>query len=232
MVSIAHAALRSGQNGKTMRIDIITIFPHMFDSYFSESLIQRAREKKLLKIFVHNLRAFTKDKHKSVDDRPYGGGPGMVMAPQPLYDAIQAVKKKNRAAPVIYLTATGKEFNHKTARNLSKKKGLILVCGRYEGIDQRVIDLAVDMELSVGPYVLTGGELPAMIAVDAVSRFLPGFLGKKESLEEESFSPALQGKLEYPHYTRPEIFKGKKVPRVLLEGDHKKTNAWRKKHLR
>lgn len=203
----------------------------MFDCYLSESMIKRAQAKKLLKIEIHDIRRFSKNKHKKVDDVPYGGGPGMVMTPQPLYDAIQHAKKKNKG-PVIYLTPAGKQFTHKMAQRLAKKKGLILVCGRYEGIDQRIRDLLIDEEISIGEYVLTGGELPALVIIDAVSRFIPGVVGKAESVEEETFSEALGGKKEYPHYTRPAAFKGLKVPKVLLSGHHKKIQDWRREHLR
>ena len=195
-----------------MVFDILTIFPDIFDSYINESIIKRAVNAKKINIRIHDIRAFSKDKHNKVDDIPYGGGPGMVMTPQPVYDCVSHVKKKNKG-PVIYLSPKGKIFTQSTAKNYALKyadKGIILLCGRYEGIDQRVIDLIVDMELSIGKYVLTGGELPAMVLMDAVSRLIPGVLGADESSMEESFSPALKGKKEYPQYTRPPLFKGKK----------------------
>lgn len=217
-----------------MRFDILTIFPEIFDSYIKESIIKRALESKKIKLCVHDIRKFSKDKHKKVDDIPYGGGPGMVMTSQPIYDCITSVKKKNKG-PVIYLSPKGKIFTQTKAKNYAKKyskKGIILLCGRYEGIDQRVIDLKVDEELSIGKYVLTGGELPAMVVLDAVSRLLPGVLGEDESSTEESFSTALKGKKEYPHYTRPPLFKGKKVPEVLTSGNHAKIRQWRKDNLK
>ena len=214
-----------------MRFDILTIFPHAFDSYFNESMIKRAKARGLIKIFVHDIRKFSKNKHKKVDDIPYGGGPGMIMTPQPIYDTVRHVKKYNKG-PVILLSPSGKLFTHKKARQLAKNKGLILICGRYEGVDERVKKLCVDEEISIGEYVLTGGEIPAMVILDAVSRFIPKFLGKKSSLHEESFSESLDGKKEYPQYTRPPVFKDLKVPKVLQSGHHKNISDWRKKHLR
>lgn len=214
-----------------MRFDILTIFPHTFDSYFNESMIKRAKSRGLIKVFVHDIRKFSKDKHKKVDDTPYGGGPGMVMTPQPIYDAVKYVKKFNKG-PVILLAPSGKVFSHKKAQNLARKKGLILICGRYEGVDERVKKLCVDMEISIGEYVLTGGEIPAMVVLDAVSRFVPGVLGKEKSLHEESFSSLLGGKKEYPHYTRPPVFKNLKVPPVLQSGHHKNILEWRRKRVK
>ncbi len=213
-----------------MRFDLLTIFPSIFRSYMNESMMKRAKKKKLLKVEVHDIRSFSKDKHKKVDHIPYGGGAGMVMTPQPLYDAIQHAKKANKG-PVIYLSPTGKTLTHKMAKRLAKKPGLILVCGRYEGIDQRVRDLCVDEEISIGKYVLTGGELPAMVLLDAISRFIPGVVGKEESVAEETFSEKLGGKKEYPHYTRPRSFMGLEVPEVLMSGHHAKIEEWRKKKL-
>jgi len=214
-----------------MRFDILTIFPEIFNSYFNESIIKRAIDKKIIKIVIHDIRNFSLDRHHKVDDKPFGGGAGMLMTPQPLYDAIKQVKKLNKG-PVIYLSPRGKTFTQIKAESLRKKKSLILLCGHYEGIDQRIIDLLVDEEISVGDYVLTGGELPAMIILDTVSRLIPGVLGKEESHEEESFSKSLDRKKEYPHYTRPAEFKGLKVPKVLISGHHKKIQEWRKKHLK
>lgn len=221
-----------------MRFDILTILGKSLNSYLKESIIARARKTKLIEIKIHDIRSFSKDKHKKADDIPYGGGAGMVMTPQPLYDAIQYVKKLNHG-PVIYLSAAAKTFTQPLAEKLAKrhflkplKNGIILLCGRYEGIDQRIIDLCVDMELSIGKYVLTGGELPAMVILDAVSRLIPGVLGKNESHENDSFSKNLNRKKEHPHYTRPEEFKGLKVPKVLLSGHHKEIENWRKTHLK
>ncbi len=215
-----------------MRFDILTIFPDIFSSYLGESIIKRAQAEKLIEIHVHDIRKYSKDKHKKVDDVPFGGGAGMVMTPQPLFDAITEVKKKNKG-PVIFFTPQGKTLTQPKAERMSKKhKELILVCGRYEGIDQRIRDLLVDEEMSIGNFVLTGGELPAMVLVDAVSRLIPGVLGKEESHLEDSFSASLDRKKEYPHYTRPSKFKGLDVPEVLLSGHHKNINNWRKKNLK
>jgi len=216
-----------------MRFDLLTIFPEIFSSYLKESIIKRAVEDGKLKIVVHDIRKFSKDRHHKVDAPPYGGGPGMVMTPQPVYDCIKHVKKYNKG-PVIYLSPGGTMLTRVKAEKLYKdcrKKGLILLCGRYEGIDRRVIDMMVDEEISIGKYVLTGGELPAMVVLDAVCRYIPGVLGHESSTEEESFSRALKGKKEYPHYTRPEVFKGEKVPEVLLSGHHANIKKWREQHL-
>lgn len=212
--------------------DILTIFPRLLDSYFEDSILAREIKKKTIRVRFHDIRKYSKDKHKKVDDTPYGGGAGMVMTPQPIYDCIQAVRKKNRGAPVIYLTPQGKTFEYKMAKRLARKKGLILLCGRYEGIDDRIRELCIDEEISLGNFVLTGGELPAMVIVDAVTRLVPGALGNKESAREDSFTEALEGKKEYPHYTKPREFKKLKVPDVLLTGDHKKIAEWRKGQVR
>lgn len=214
-----------------MRFDILTIFPQIFNSYLKESIIKRALKKKLIKIVIHDIRKFSQDKHQKVDDIPYGGGAGMVMTPQPLYDVITHVKKLNKG-PVVFLTPHGQTFSQSRAETLSKKKGLILVCGRYEGIDQRIRDTLIDYEISIGKYVLTGGELPAMVLLDSISRLIPGVLGKEESHQEDSFSKALNRKKEYPHYTRPANFRGMKVPEVLLSGHHKEIEKWRKSKLK
>lgn len=211
-----------------MNFDIITIFPSVFKPYFSESIIKRAQEKKLVKINVHNLRDYTKDKHKTIDDRPYGGGPGMIFKVEPIYKAVQKIRKKRKKVRVILLSAKGRPFNQKMAQRLSRFDQLILICGRYEGVDERVAKYIADEEISIGGYVITGGELGAMIVVDAVSRLTPGVLGKKESLIEESFSK--KGYLEYPQYTRPEKFKNRKAPAVLLSGNHQKIEDWKKKY--
>lgn len=213
-----------------MRFDILTIFPQIFDSYLKESIIKRAIQKTLIKIVIHDIRKFSKDKHRKVDDVPFGGGAGMVMTPQPLYDAIKHVKKLNKGL-VIYLTPQGKTFTQIQAEKLADK-GLILICGRYEGIDQRICDTLIDLEISIGNYVLTGGELPAMVLIDSISRLIPGVLGKEASHLEDSFSKALNRKKEYPHYTRPYNFKGLKVPEVLLSGHHKEIEKWRRSKLK
>lgn len=214
-----------------MRFDILTLFPSLVLPYFEDSILKRAVEKKKMRIFVHDIREFSADKHKKADDTPYGGGAGMVMTCQPLFDAIKAVKKKNKG-PVIYLSAGGKRFKQKKAEDLAKSKGMILICGHYEGIDQRVIDKFVDEEISIGDFVLTGGELAALTVVDAVTRLIPGVLGAEESAAEESFSEKLGGWLEYPHYTKPSNYKGLEVPEVLLSGNHAEIAKWRKAHLR
>jgi tRNA (guanine37-N1)-methyltransferase len=219
-----------------MRFDLLTIFPEIFNSYLKESIIKRATESKKIKIFIHDIRKYSKDKHHKVDASPYGGGPGMVIMPQPIHDCIEHVKKFNKG-PVVYLSPKGQILTQSLAEKLAKKliknkQGLILLCGRYEGIDQRIIDLMVDQEISIGKYVLTGGELPAMVILDVISRLIPGVLGDNESAREESFSKALKGKKEYPHYTRPEIFKNKKVPEILLSGHHAKIKEWRNQHCK
>lgn len=214
-----------------MRFDILTIFPDIFDSYLNTSILKRAQQKKLIEIHIHDIRQFSKDKHKKVDDLPFGGGAGMVMTPQPLYDCIKHIKKKNKG-PVIYFSPQGKMLNQITVETYSKKhKEIILLCGHYEGIDQRIIDSLVDEQISVGKYILTGGELPAMTLIDCVSRLIPGVLGRAESHQEDSFSKSLKRKKEYPHYTRPAIFKGIKVPEVLTSGNHKEIAEWRKNKL-
>jgi len=210
-----------------MRFDIITIFPDIFTSYFNESIIKRALKKGLIKINIHNLRDYTNDKHKTVDDSPYGGGPGMVMKIEPIYKAVQFSKSKvkSQKSKVILFSPKGKKFNQKMAKSFSKLDRLIMICGRYEGVDERVAQYIADEEISIGDYVLTGGEIPAMIVIDAVSRFIPGVLGKHESLEEIKGS--------YPVYTRPESIiinkKKRTVPKVLLSGNHKKIAEWRKR---
>ncbi len=210
-----------------LQFDILTIFPAIFDSYFKESIIKRALEKKLIKINIHNFRDFAKDKHKTVDDRPYGGGPGMILKVEPIYRCLANIKRKKKSK-IVLLTPKGKTFNQKIASTLSKLNQLILICGRYEGFDERVRKL-VDQEISIGDYVLTGGELPAMVIVDAVARLVPGII-EAESLAEETFYK--KGYIEYPQYTRPEVFKNLRVPKVLLSGDHKKIREWRKRYER
>lgn len=220
-----------------MRFDIITIFPKIFDSYLNESMIKRARRNMLVDIRVHDLRRFTRDKHKKVDDRPYGGGPGMILKVEPIARAVSSLKLKARSEKlnVILFSASGKQFTQKMARDWAKKYDrIVMIAGHYEGIDERIKKLFHNsgfrfQEISIGPYVLTGGELPAMVVIDAVSRHIPGVLGKEESLEEKR-----QG-IGVPMYTRPEIseWRGKKyrVPKVLLSGDHKKIEEWRIKHV-
>jgi tRNA (guanine37-N1)-methyltransferase len=217
-----------------MRFDILTLFPSLVQPYFEDSILKRAIAAKKIKVAVHNIRDYSTERHHKVDDSPYGGGAGMVMSCQALYDAIKAVKKLNKG-PVLYMSPCGDRFTQKKAEALAKKhakKGLILLCGRYEGIDQRIIDLLVDEEISIGDFVVTGGELPALTIIDAVARLLPGVLGDDESASEESFSEALDGMLEYPHYTKPEAFKGKHVPPVLLSGNHAAIKKWRMENRR
>ena len=203
-----------------MKFDVLTLFPEMFQA-IKQSILGRAEEKNLIQINLINIRDFSKDKHKKVDDTPYGGGAGMVMRADVVYDAYKYVQNEN--SKVIYLTPQGKKLDQKKVEELSKEKHLILLCGHYEGIDQRVIDKIVDEEISIGDYVLTGGELPAMVLIDSLSRYVEGVLSES-STNEESFS---QGLLEYPQYTRPETFEGVKVPEILLSGHHENIKKWR-----
>lgn len=222
-----------------LRFDILTIFPGMLSSYLDESMIKRAKARKLLDIRVHDLRAWAKDKHHKVDDRPFGGGAGMLLKVEPIYGALKELKalksEKTDRPYVILLSPRGTRFTQRVAERLVKHKRIVFICGRYEGIDQRVTDHLVDEEMSVGDYVLTGGELPAMTILDAVARLVPGVVGKEASIVEESHSA--DGFIEHPHYTRPEVFSPKKgvkweVPPVLLSGDHKKIAEWRAKHAK
>jgi tRNA (guanine37-N1)-methyltransferase len=210
----------------TMRFDILTLFPQMFSSPFKESILGRASEKGLIQIRPINIREFALDKHQVVDDTPYGGGQGMVMKVEPIARAIEWGKSQSPSAWTVYLTPQGKHFDQEIAKTLTFRKHLILLCGRYEGVDERVRELFVDEEISIGDYVLTGGELAAMVLIDAVSRLLPGVLGSNRSAEEDSFFNSL---LEYPQYTRPSNFRGKGVPEVLLSGNHLAISLWRKK---
>jgi len=206
-----------------MKIDVLTIFPDMFGCVLDESIIKRARASGRVKIDVHNLRRWTRDKHKSVDDKPFGGGAGMVMKPDPIFKAVDKLKKKE--SRVVLLTPQGKTLNQRVARRLAKHKHLIMICGHYEGVDERVRkNLATD-EVAIGDYILTCGELPAMVLIDSVTRLIPGVLGHKDSAKFESFEDDL---LEHPQYTRPAVYKGLKVPEVLLSGNHGKIKEWRK----
>ena len=204
-----------------MKFDVLTLFPEMFVP-LKESIIKRASEKNLIDINLVNIRDFSEDKHLHVDDTPYGGGAGMLLKPDVVYRAVNSVK--NKGSKVIYLTPSGKTLTQNKVKELTNCDHLILLCGHYEGIDQRVIDKVVDEEISIGDYVLTGGELPAMVLIDSISRYVPGVLAET-STDEESFS---EGLLEYPQYTRPEVFEGEKVPEVLLSGHHENIRKWRR----
>lgn len=204
-----------------MKFDVLTLFPEMFEP-LKTSIIGKAIEKKLINMNIVNIRDFSEDKHKKVDDTPYGGGAGMIMRADVVDKAYQSVKKEN--AKVIYMSPQGKKLNQKMVEKLSKESHLIILCGHYEGIDQRIIDKIVDEEVSIGDYILTGGEIPAMVLIDSVSRYVEGVL-KQDSIQEESFS---NGLLEYPQYTRPEVFEGKAVPKILLSGHHANIARWRK----
>ena len=214
-----------------MIIDILTLFPEMFRGPFDESIIKRAKQKGLIEINIYNIRDWARDKHKMVDDRPFGGGPGMVLMIEPIDLAIKELKNKKGKEKIILLDAAGKKFNQKEAERLAKYEHLILISGHYKGIDERVRKYLVDEEISIGDYVLTGGELPAMVITDAIGRLIPGVIGKEKSLKKESFSdfetPGVPRLLGFPQYTRPENYKGWKVPEVLLSGDHKKIEKWR-----
>jgi len=234
-----------------IKFDIITIFPEIFNSYLSESLINRGQRKKLIKINIHNLRDWTSDKHKTVDDKPFGGGLGMVMKVEPIYKAVTALKSqipnpKSQTNPLdskrtprrvaskilksktILFTPRGKKFNQKIAYQFSKLDQMILICGRYEGVDERVAKNIADIELSIGDYVLMGGELPAMVVIETIARLVPGVLGKEQLLKERVTKQ--KGFIEYAQYTRPEVFNKWRVPKILLSGNHKRIEEWRRKH--
>ena len=225
-----------------MKIDIITIFPNIFDSFLKESLLARAQKKKLIKINLYNLRKWTDDKHKTVDGRPYGGGAGMLLKIEPIFKAVKSLKLKvkSKKTRTILLSAKGKTFDQKKAVQLSKCDQVIFICGRYEGVDERVATYVADEEISIGNYILFGGEVPTMVIIEAVSRLIPGVVAKEESVKNESFTKRWKLETEnwklikeHPHYTRPEVFvlngKKLKVPGVLLSGDHKKISQWREK---
>ncbi len=210
-----------------MKFEIITIFPEIFHAYLGEGILRRALQKGSVEINVHNLRDHTKDKHRTVDDYPYGGGSGMVMKPEPFFEAVETLQPDNTRRRVIMLSPAGKRFDQDMAMELSQdKRQLILLCGRYEAIDDRVRTALADDEVSAGDYILTGGELPALVIIDAVTRLIPGVLGDEHSAEEESFS---WGILDYPHYTRPPVFRGLAVPDILLSGNHGDILRWRRK---
>jgi tRNA (guanine37-N1)-methyltransferase len=210
-----------------MKIDVLTLFPEMFAGPLDVSIIQRARSSGLLDLRVHNLRAYTHDRHKTVDDKPFGGGPGMVLKPEPLFEAVENLAAAGTR--VVLLTPVGRTFDQELARELAQQPHLLLICGSYEGVDERVREALVDEEISIGDYVLTNGGLPAMVVIDAVTRLLPGVLGDDESARDESFS---HGLLEYPHYTRPAEFRGMKVPEILLSGHHAEIEKWRGEQAR
>ena len=207
------------------RVNILTTFPEMFGSFFSSSILGRAQEQCLIDIRITDIRPYSRSKHHNTDDYPFGGGAGMVMMAQPILDAVAAVSAEYPSARRIYMGPRGKKLTTSLARELSREKELILLCGHYEGVDQRALDTCMDEEISIGDYILTGGEPAAMVLVDCVSRFIPGVLGSADSPEEESFSDGL---LEYPQYTRPRDLNGMEVPEVLLNGDHAKIRAWRR----
>jgi tRNA (guanine37-N1)-methyltransferase len=207
-----------------MRFDIITIFPEIFSAVFDFGIVRRAAEAGLIDIRIHDLRDYTYDRHHQVDDRPFGGGAGMVMKPEPLFRAVEAVTNDASDLNVALLSPQGRLFNQSVADEYSKKQGVVLICGRYEGVDERVVEHLITDELSIGDYVLSGGEIPAMVVVDAITRLIPGALGCEQSAERESFSAGL---LDYPHYTRPAEYRGIKAPEMLLSGNHAEIERWR-----
>jgi tRNA (guanine37-N1)-methyltransferase len=212
-----------------VKIDVLTLFPAMFAGPLDESIIKRAREAGLLDLNIHQLRDYAHDRHKTVDDRPFGGGPGMLLKPEPIFEAVEALAREQTR--VILLSPAGRPFSQAIARELARQNDLLLVTGHYEGFDERVREQLADDELSIGDYVLTNGALPAMVVIDAVARLLPGVLGDDESATEESFSPGVPG-LEYPQYTRPAEFRGMKVPEILLSGNHAEIARWRAEQAR
>ena len=210
-----------------MKIDVLTLFPGMFSGPLDESIVKRAREAGLLKLGIHNLRDWTHDRHKTVDDRPFGGGPGMLLKPEPIFEAVEQLAGEK--TKVVLLCPQGRKFDQSIARELAQQEHVLLVCGSYEGFDERIREALADDELSIGDFVLTNGALPAMVIIDAVTRLLPGVLGDDESSLDESFSHDL---LEYPHYTRPAEFRGMKVPEVLLSGNHAEIEKWRREQAK
>jgi tRNA (guanine37-N1)-methyltransferase len=212
-----------------MRIDVVTGFPKLMHSPLNESIIKRAQTKGLAEIVLHDLRDFTTDKHKTIDDTPYGGGAGMILKAEPVFACIEALQKKRTYDEIIYLSADGERLTQKLANELSLKQTLLLLCGHYKGIDERIREALITREISIGDYVLTGGELPALVLIDAVVRLIPGVIGDGESLLTDSFQ---QSVLDGPHYTRPEVFRGMKVPEVLLSGNHQQIQAWREEQQR
>jgi len=209
-----------------MVIDVVTIFPAMVEAGLAEGVVGRARERGLVDIRVRDLREYTDDRHRSVDDVPYGGGPGMVMKPEPLFRAVEAVAvERGQASAVVLMTPQGRQFSHAEAERLSRLERIVVICGRYEGVDERVAETLVTDEISIGDYVLSGGELPALVVIDATVRLVPGVVGDADSVEGESF---VQGVLDHPHYTRPAVFRGMAVPNVLISGHHAEIERWRR----
>jgi tRNA (guanine37-N1)-methyltransferase len=208
-----------------MRFDVFTLFPETFMPYLEASILQKATERGLVEISLHNIRDWSRDKHHTTDDTPYGGGGGMVMKPEPVFEAVESVLGPEPACPVILLTPQGRVFNHAVAEELVQHERIALLCGRYEGVDERIREGLVSDEISIGDFVLTGGELPALILIDAVSRLIPGVLGDPDGAADDSHASGL---LEYPHYTRPPEFRGQAVPEILLSGDHAKIEQWRR----
>ena len=217
-----------------MRIDVITLFPRMFEGVLSESMLRIAQEKKILSVEITNLRDFGLGRHRSVDDRPYGGGPGMVLRPEPLVEAVRSVRAKVPDTPgrLLLMCPRGRRFDQAFARELAKEERLIFAAPHYEGYDERIVSALEPELVSIGDVVLTGGELPALMAIDAVARLLPGVLGDETSTHSESFAPGNEGLLEYPQFTRPAEFEGRGVPEILLSGDHAKIEAWRREQAR
>jgi len=208
-----------------MRFDIFSLFPEIFEPYLQASILQKARQNNLIQVGIHNIRDWTTDKHHTTDDTPYGGGGGMVMKAQPIFDAVESVLGAPPECPLILMTPQGRPLSSNIARELSILPRVAILCGRYEGVDERVREHLITDQISIGDYVLTGGELPALILIDAISRFLPGVLGDPTGAEDDSFASGL---LEYPHYTKPEEFRGWHVPDVLLSGNHAQINRWRR----
>lgn len=207
-----------------MRIDILTLFPEIFRGAFDESIVKRARERNLVEIHLHNIRDYTHDRHRKADDRPFGGGPGMVLKPEPVFECVESIGAPEGS--LIYLTPQGQRFNQTKAEELSRRERLVLLCGHYEEIDERIRTVLVGEEISIGDYVLSNGEMPAMVVVDCVVRLIPGVLGDDESAQTESFT---SGILDYPQYTRPAEFRGMKVPEILLSGNHQEIRNWRER---
>ena len=208
-----------------MQFDVFTLFPEIFPTYLKSSILQRASQRGLIDVRVHNIRTYTHDRHHTTDDVPYGGGGGMVLKPEPVFEAVESISGQGAGSPIILLTPQGRVFNQSIALELSRHEKIALICGRYEGVDERIRGHLVTDEISIGDYVLTGGELPALILMDAVARLLPGVLGDPDGATDDSHASGL---LEYPHYTRPPEYRGESVPEILLSGDHAKIAKWRR----